>query len=113
MTYKMDENLRVLECPNCKNEEFSKEADYCRICGHQLYNYCEGHYDGWQQEHVTHKNAGNARYCETCGTATFFLNQGYLEEWDAHSRPKTVTKGKVVNLRDDDLLDISDDDLPF
>ena len=25
--------LRVIECPKCKNEEFGKDADFCRICG--------------------------------------------------------------------------------
>ena len=36
------EDMRVIECPRCENEEFSQDAGYCKICGLGAYNYCEG-----------------------------------------------------------------------
>ncbi|MCR4437317.1 MAG: hypothetical protein QHH10_14380 [Peptococcaceae bacterium] len=80
--YPMDENLRVTRCPLCENEEFSKKAEYCRICGTGLYNRCEGEWDRFANDEVYHYNPGNARYCETCGKPTYFLTKGLLEPWD-------------------------------
>ena len=38
----MDENGRAKACPVCGNEQFSEDADFCRICGFAVYNLCEG-----------------------------------------------------------------------
>jgi hypothetical protein len=79
--YHMDDNLKVTECPVCANEEFSNDAEYCRICGTRLYNYCQGYYDDWYQKQIQHKNPGNARFCETCGKPTYFGIKKFLSDW--------------------------------
>lgn len=83
---KMDENMRAIECPRCGNEEYSQGAKFCRICGLQAYNYCEGEpeydYNGNQTDVHYHKNPSNARYCETCGNPTVFFKQGILKSWE-------------------------------
>lgn len=79
----MDENMRVKECPYCGNEEFSDKAEFCRICGTQLFNICEGEdifdYNGNYSHHEDHKNLGNARFCEVCGKPTFFYRRKLLK----------------------------------
>ena len=40
--YETDENLKFVRCPKCGNEEYSQNAQYCRICGFSVYNECEG-----------------------------------------------------------------------
>lgn len=80
--YPMNEDLRVLRCPKCKNEEMGEDAEYCRICGSPLFNLCEGeeiydfngNYEGLEQ----HKNFGNARFCEKCGKPTTYLKLKFL-----------------------------------
>lgn len=72
--FSVDDNLKFIKCPVCENEEFSDDAEHCRICGFDVYNYCagcrvedvNGNYLGIER----HKNKGNARYCETCGEET-------------------------------------------
>ena len=81
---KMDDNKRVLICPQCENEGFDKEAEFCKICGHLLFNYCTGgeYENGDFPVEYKHPNVGNARYCEFCGAKTTFLNSGVLKAWD-------------------------------
>lgn len=82
----MDENGRAKSCPVCGNEQFSEDADFCRICGFAVYNLCEGiqiyddfgNYEGIEQ----HKNAGNARFCEKCGQPTHFFKAKILRPFD-------------------------------
>ena len=71
--------LRVIECPKCKNEEFGKDADFCRICGSHLHNKCEGEWNDRDEYVVQHDNPGNARFCETCGKPTYFFTNGFLD----------------------------------
>lgn len=79
----IDENERVILCPKCKNEEFSAEAEFCRICGTGLYNKCEGEWDGFNNIYKgQHNNPGNARFCEICGKPTLFFQQGFLKDWE-------------------------------
>lgn len=101
--YQMDENLRVIKCPVCGNKEFSDDAEYCRICGTRLYNYCEGYYDGFAQENICHKNPGNARYCETCGSPTYFFKEGLLEPWDKATEKISCEETKEVEFDESDL----------
>lgn len=82
----MNDEFRVLKCPKCGNEEFSDEAQFCRICGLRAYNRCKGEHedDGYGNfigMHY-HNNHSNARYCETCGQPTEFLEEGILTAWD-------------------------------
>lgn len=119
--FPMDANLRVIECPKCGNEEFNKDADYCRICGTTLYNVCDGEdifdYNGDFDHHDEHRNHGNARFCEKCGKPTAFFNAKFL-------RPYTEVKEEYVDqyLQEnaDGFLDTSsqssdeeDGELPF
>ncbi|MGI6700804.1 MAG: hypothetical protein ACOX6G_10920 [Christensenellales bacterium] len=117
----MNEDLRVTECPKCGNEEFSEDADYCRICGTTLYNLCDGEdiYDhtGHLEYHEAHRNHGNARFCEKCGKPTAFFHAKFL-------RPYSEVKEQYVDqyLQENpgafsssktQLSNDEDDDLPF
>lgn len=98
------ETLQVKICPVCRNEEFSKDAEYCRICGTSLYNYCEGENvtDDFGVLHLLrHRNPSNARFCETCGKPTEFFKQGLLVEYKDY---KTAEK-------DDGYMDVPDIDI--
>ena len=75
----IDRKGRVLICPNCKNEEFSDKADFCRVCGTSLYNKCAGEWDDSAEYYEVHNNPGNARFCETCGKPTLFYELGFLK----------------------------------
>lgn len=73
-----EQTLRIMQCPRCHNREFSGSAQYCRICGTSLYNFCDGGEEDergevWYDEKNRHPNPSNARYCETCGRPTFFF----------------------------------------
>lgn len=54
---------KMLRCPVCQNEEVPNYADYCPICGQQLYNIC--------LEEKTPVSI-RARYCPECGSKTSF-----------------------------------------
>ncbi len=78
-----EETMRVNICPRCHNEQFSPRATFCRICGLDLYNRCDGmEEDSWgnwyPNENAMHPNPSNARYCETCGRPTLFFNEKIL-----------------------------------
>ncbi|HHV13961.1 MAG TPA: hypothetical protein GXX75_27215 [Clostridiales bacterium] len=122
--FAMDVNLRVTQCPKCGNEQFSNEAEFCRICGVSLYNLCEGEdiydYNGKFDHHEEHKNSGNARFCEKCGRPTYFFKEAFLLPYDdvreeyveryLKANP-TAISGNTVMV----LTGVSDDndDLPF
>lgn len=77
-----DENGRFLECPQCGNKKFSKDARYCRMCGLYLYNYCENA-PGWSSNDLCgQSNPGDARYCEHCGSETRLISLGLLKTWE-------------------------------
>jgi hypothetical protein len=77
-----DENYKMTKCPICGNEEFSEKAIFCRICGSDIYNYCEGDVETDADGNEIHKNQhpcpSNARYCEICGKPTTFLKKNIL-----------------------------------
>lgn len=78
-----DEKLRFNKCPVCGNDEFSYEAEFCRICGSAIYNYCQDLYDeaGYRISTGCGKpNPGNARYCEYCGNPTLLFK--FLTHWE-------------------------------
>lgn len=105
---KTDDELRVEVCPRCENEDMSTNAEYCKICGLRLYNYCKGEvisdpnnqYPDRIEEHL---NKSDARYCEKCGTETVFFEQGLLRTWE------DIKSEKDANEFDP----ISDDNIPF
>lgn len=81
-----NEEKRVVICPRCYNEVFSTHAEYCKICGLKLYNYCLGQTisdpNGQYPDYVEyHKNDSDARFCEKCGEPTTFNQEGLLNNW--------------------------------
>lgn len=102
--FPMNEDKRVTICPQCKNEQFSDNAEYCRICSTPLFNLCEGQ-DEWDEygnniNTQYHRNLGNARYCEICGKATMYFKMKLL-------RPYTMV------LEDYQENDSDTDNYPF
>ena len=104
----MNENMRVMECPRCENEEFSDDAEFCKICGLEVYNYCAGekNYDDDGEFHaiIYHKNPSNARYCETCGAKTVFFEEGILQPWQEYQKEREMDSANDHS---------NDDDFPF
>ena len=81
---------RVLFCPLCKNHEFSKDAEYCRICSTPLFNKC------------TKENkiiATACRYCPDCGNVTTFK--------DVYEKIDIITSNQnfVIPKEFDDYMD--------
>lgn len=80
-----DENLRVLRCPMCQNEDIKPEAAFCKICGLEVINLCSGEqYYDFNEWHIgnQHPNDSNARFCTYCGRETVFYQKGILKPWD-------------------------------
>lgn len=105
--YEVDENLRFIKCPRCGNDQYFDNARYCRICGFNLYNECEGDYErdeygNPEEPFQIHKNVGNARYCEFCGQPTILFKEKLL-------RPYT----EVQALQDEDEVPFDSDGFPF
>lgn len=77
-----EDTLRIEQCPRCHNKQFGKDAHFCRICGLDLFNMCEGvlEEDSFGNQYIDqqHANPSNARFCETCGRPTFFFKQKIL-----------------------------------
>lgn len=85
-----ENNNRVIKCPICDNEEYSVTASFCKICGTELLNQCEGSYEDnpdapWDKIFTKHINPGNARYCEICGKPTYFYKKGILKDYTKSS----------------------------
>jgi hypothetical protein len=76
------EDMSVVECPRCENEEFGQDAEFCRICGLTTQNKCDGYWDEYHDCQVQHNNPSNARYCESCGQPTSFFKEGILKSWE-------------------------------
>lgn len=105
---KTDEKHRFLKCPVCGNSEFSGEAEFCKICGSAIYNYCQDLYDesGYRISTGCGKpNPGDSRFCEYCGNPTLLFK--YLTHWE----DEKVHLEKYGASEDDDLgyNDIEDD----
>lgn len=99
-----EDTLRIEQCPRCHNQQFSPNALYCRICGMDLYNRCDGmeedSYGNWYpNEQARHKNPSNARFCETCGRPTFFFDQNILCDY---------TKFEPEGTGSDDTAEVDD-----
>ena len=122
----VDKVGKITECPVCNNEELSKGANHCRICGLSLANRCEGieEYDGYNnREMAYHDNPANARFCEICGVETQFFRKGILKPWneakefiEANSEnfPAVQTPSPTDATQQATMQHIDeDDDLPF
>lgn len=59
----VDDNLRIITCYRCGNENFSDFALHCKRCGTYLYNEC-------LNDRCASKNVGDANFCEHCGHST-------------------------------------------
>jgi len=107
--YETDNNLRFVSCPKCGNEEYSEDAQYCRICGFYAYNECEGSPDrdnfGNVIDYSVHKNMGNARYCEFCGQPTMLFKEKLL-------KPYTEVQS-LQATQEDEELPFDTDNFPF
>lgn len=99
----MDENNRLTVCPRCDNQEFSKGAKYCRICGLPLYNYCT-------EEGCETENPGNARFCEFCGAPTIFNTYGVLRPYNEINPSAAAPQLFSVH---GNFADVPEDELPF
>jgi Zn-dependent peptidase ImmA (M78 family)/RNA polymerase subunit RPABC4/transcription elongation factor Spt4 len=78
-----EETMRIEQCPRCHNRVFSNNAQFCRICGLNLYNMCDGGVEDergeiWYSEERQHPNPSNARFCERCGRPTYFSINGIM-----------------------------------
>ena len=93
------DTFRVKICPVCRNEEFSSNAAYCRICGADLHNRCDGIvFDERGDQYVKeqHANPSNARYCEVCGRPTLFLTNKILCEYNEYTPPPSPPENTPV-----------------
>lgn len=82
----VDENSKALICPKCNNEEIIPEGKFCKICGENLINFCEGFIDddgNHLEEGCGKLLPGNARYCPYCGAVSHFYNRGFLQSWES------------------------------
>lgn len=124
-----DGTLRVKICPVCKNEQFRDSAEYCIICGTNLYNECEGTemegYNGEIYYDNIHRNPSNARFCEICGKPTHFFKKGILVDYKTFQSNAeingflTVPDPEPAPVNLSEVIDFSieipepDDELPF
>ena len=112
---KIDDDMRVEICPRCGNEVYSSKAEYCKICGLRLYNYCLGETivdpNGNNPDYVEyHKNDSDARYCEKCGMPTTFFEEGLLKDWkNAKNLIESNEAEDEAAAADDNVYD----DIPF
>ncbi|RST58584.1 hypothetical protein D5F11_016245 [Siminovitchia terrae] len=125
-SFTLDKDMRVVQCPQCKNEEV--EGNYCKICATYLFNICTGFHindnndDYYRQGLRWGQNnggcdqmlEGNARFCHECGSTSSFFEDGLLDHWDENQNSNNevaVTEDPFLDTNNN--LDKSDDDLPF
>lgn len=113
-------NNRFLCCPRCGNSIFSKDANYCKMCGIYLYNNCTNEQEGVNTypDECGIRNSGDARFCERCGSPTRLFEQGLLMSWEevlgAHGDIAAGLEQKA-DSHDDSVKEIKfdEEDLPF
>lgn len=111
-----NENGKFINCPQCGNENFSEEANFCKLCGLYLYNNCSNSLDTvtaeYQQDFCGKENPGDARYCEYCGAPTLLFRKGILKSWkeiiESHN---SITIGLEENQNKD--FDKEEVEIPF
>ena len=103
-----ESTMKVKICPKCGNEEFSDNALFCKICGTNLYNDCEGihtqNFNGFDDIVEIHHNPSNARYCETCGAKTRFFIDGILCDHSEYNKNFTDDSNSGFDFPSDDQL---------
>lgn len=95
MTYQgveLKESGQVKECPQCKNEEHLKDANFCMICGKPVINRCtfaidENVSSAYIQCSHDEPLPGNARFCPYCGCKTTFYANGVLSAYNSDDLP--------------------------
>lgn len=97
------QTMRVKICPRCGNTQFSENAYYCRICGTDLYNYCDG--SAGEGQHV---NPSNARFCETCGAPTYF-GKNILPSYKNYKEPDIQALPESDSAEDTPWMRIPED----
>lgn len=93
---RVDVKGRLVECPVCKNTEFSDDSRFCKICGMSRYNMCIP-----EDDNYPHENAVNARFCEYCGAKTTFFVQKLLLPWK--EVPNEAKKEAASQVDDEEL----------
>lgn len=95
------ENGKLIECPNCGNEDTNLKGDYCQICGENLVNRCiNGECEN------TELLPANARYCPICGAKSQFYQHNLIKAWTYYNE-SNLPNGFM------DIPDGIDDELPF
>ena len=63
-----EKTLRVKICPKCLYKKHLEDAEFCIMCGTDLYNRCDAH----NEQNEEHFNPPNARFCYKCGSPTSY-----------------------------------------
>jgi hypothetical protein len=63
-TTKLNKQNQFSICPVCGVEDYSEEAEFCKICGTPLFNACT--------HDPAHLNYPESKYCYICGNTTAF-----------------------------------------
>lgn len=95
------ENGKLIECPNCGNEDTSLKGDYCQICGENLVNKCIN-----EECENTEILPSNARYCPICGAQSQFYQNNLIKAWTYYNSNNTYEAFM-------DIPDGPDEELPF
>lgn len=114
----VDNNNRFCKCPQCGNDVFSHDANYCKLCGFYLYNTCSNSAPNSSYiDYCNRINPGDARYCEICGEQTVLMQKGLLFTWeeiiDDEIPIKECLYAKEAAVLDADEMPKDDDYIPF
>lgn len=98
-----DKDMKVKECPRCKNTYFETDGNFCPICGLYLINHCittdatnsnEFYSDPFCEKGK--RLPSNYRFCPYCGNKSYFGELKVLKEWNSS-----------------EILNIDEEQLPF
>lgn len=118
-SFLMDNEMRVIQCPQCGNDEVS--GNYCKICATYLFNICTGiepgNDDPYYRQGIQwgkHNQGcdgflyGNARFCHNCGSTSSFFVDNLLKPWHTEEEEQ-----RELVSTDGNPFDDSDNELPF
>ena len=89
----INDSMQFSPCPVCGNDEFSEDADFCKVCGTPLSNRCT--------QDATHINHPEAKYCYECGKPTFF--KGTIHHTKVKKSVITNTEGDLRMIYECDI----------